>query len=104
MASPQIPNPQEVVGALASFPPKLSVLAKPLTVPEDMFESMVRQATGAEIPPGPAKVAVQFMESFESGAPALTLPSPPAPGTQATQQAPPAPQPARGVRPDVEVF
>ncbi|PCN50338.1 hypothetical protein B6U99_05030 [Candidatus Geothermarchaeota archaeon ex4572_27] len=68
--NPQLPKPEEVVSALASFPPKLSVLHKPLTVPEDMFEGAVREATGIELPPGPNKMLLGVMESIEAGAPA----------------------------------
>jgi len=104
--TPQLPKPEEVAGALASFPPKLSVLAKPLAFPEEFFENSVKTATGVEIPPGPTKILVSFMESFEAGAPALPALPTQAPATTPTvpqkpqeKQAPPATS-----KIDVEVF
>ena len=104
---PQLPKPEEVMGALASFPPKLSVLMKPLAAPEEIFESTIRTA-GVEIPPGPVKLLTSFMESFEEAAPPSIpgLPSP-APGTQTTPSTPPATQTktqTRTGKTDVEVF
>lgn len=75
---PEMPKPEDLTKALAAFPPKLSILMKPLTLPEDLFETTVRQAMGFEMPPGPSKMLVTFMESFEEGAPSL----PGLPGTQ----------------------
>jgi len=109
----QLPKPEEVAGALAAFPPKLSVLAKPLATPEDLFESTVK-ATGVELPPGPAKMLVGFMESLEAGAPALpagfpalpALPGVPAPSSEASPaaQTQTKAQPRRTGKIDVEVF
>jgi len=89
MEAPEIPKPEEFVGALASFPPKLSVLAKPFTIPEDFFEGLAKSATGMELPPGPTKMLKTLMESFEAGAPAGLpslpgLPSPSAPASEKT--------------------
>ena len=70
----QIPRPEEVVSALASIPPRLSVLARIPAVPEDVFESAVKSATGVELPPGPNKVLAEMMERFE-----VQMPAPPAP-------------------------
>jgi len=83
--APKIPKPEEVAGALASFPPKLSVLAKPLAFPEDVFEGLAKSATGMELPPGPTKMLVSLMESFEAGAPA-GLPSLPGLPSSATSE------------------
>lgn len=106
---PQLPKPEEITNALVSFPPKLSVLTKSLSLPEEMFESSIRSVTGVEPPPGPARMIASFMESFEAGAPALpslpglptpTVPSaPPAPSTQTKTQ---ASKPTGKI--DVEVF
>jgi hypothetical protein len=71
----ELPKPEEVVAALASFPPKLSVLVKALTVPEDLFESTVRSATGVEVPAGPHKVLAELMRSFETSLPATAPPA-----------------------------
>ncbi|RLE64999.1 MAG: hypothetical protein DRJ38_04470 [Thermoprotei archaeon] len=103
----KIPRPDEVVSALTSIPPRLSVLVKPLTAPEDFFESTVRSATGFEVPPGPVKLATQFMEAFESGAPGLPLPTPT--GGATTPSTPPSPEEkvvarAKVGKIDVEVF
>jgi hypothetical protein len=68
----ELPKPEELASALASFPPKLSVLVRPLTVPEDIFESTVRSATGVELPAGPHKVLVELMQSFEASLPTPT--------------------------------
>jgi hypothetical protein len=81
----ELPKPEEVVAALMSFPPKLSVLVKPLAVPEDLFESAVRSA-GVELPPGPNKLLISLMSSLEEAMPA-TLP------TALPQLLPPAPAP-----------
>jgi hypothetical protein len=83
----ELPKPEEVVAALMSFPPKLSVLVKPLTVPEDLFESTAKSA-GVELPPGPHKMLVSLMSSFEEMTPtALPLPGLRAPAaTTATTQ------------------
>jgi hypothetical protein len=69
----ELPKPEELVAALTSFPPKLSVLVKPLAVPEDLFESTAKSA-GVELPPGPYKVLISMMLSFEEAMPA-TLPA-----------------------------
>lgn len=86
-----LPRPEEITSALATFPPKLSVMQKVLSAPEILFENAVKSATGFELPPGPNKILVSLMESFESGAPALpTLalpgitPAPTAPASEAT--------------------
>jgi hypothetical protein len=68
----ELPKPEELASALASFPPKLSVLVKPLTVPEDLFESTIRSAAGVELPAGPHKMLVELMQSFEVSLPTVT--------------------------------
>jgi hypothetical protein len=71
----QLPRPDEVAGALASFPPKLSVLQKFAAFPEFTFESQVKSVTGAEPPPGPNRMLLQFMESFEASMAGATPPA-----------------------------
>jgi hypothetical protein len=71
----QLPRPEEVAGALATFPPKLSVLQKFTAFPEFMFESQVKSVTGAELPPGPNRMLLQFMESFETSMAGVTPPA-----------------------------
>jgi hypothetical protein len=75
----EIPSPEKIVSALATFPPKLSEVQSLFNMPEDMFENMARSA-GVEVPPGPNKMLVSMMSSFEEmfaggGAPAF-LPLP----------------------------
>jgi hypothetical protein len=84
--APQLPEfrPEKVAEALAAFPPKLSALAEVLTAPEEMFEQQAA-AAGVPVPPGPAKMAVQFMQSIESMAPAAPFGVPLS--GQGTQQA-----------------
>jgi hypothetical protein len=76
----EIPKPEEVVAALTTFPPRLSILVKPLALPEEMFETSVKNVTGVEVPPGPTKMTLSIMTSFEEVLPAtlpkLTLPIP----------------------------
>jgi len=94
------------MSALTSFPPKLSTLVKTLAAPEDMFEEMVRSATGFELPPGPGKMLASLMEGFEAGAPALPgLPGTPsqAASQPAVPQAPAAQEKTYG-KVDVELF
>jgi hypothetical protein len=81
----ELPKPEELVAALASFPPKLSVLVKPFTIPEEMFENAVKSATGVEPPPGPSKTVKMFMESFEVSMPAAA-PSLPLPVAKASEE------------------
>jgi hypothetical protein len=71
----QLPRPEEVAGALASFPPKLSVLQRFAAFPEFVFESQVKSVTGTELPPGPNRVLLQFMESFEASMAGATPPA-----------------------------
>jgi len=71
----ELPKPEELTAALTAFPPKLSILVKPLSLPEEIFESSIK-TTGVEIPPGPTKMLVSFMESFEAGAVLPGLPAP----------------------------
>jgi len=71
----QLPRPDEVAGALATFPPKLSVLQRFAAFPEFVFESQVKSVTGAELPPGPNRVLLQFMESFEASMAGVTPPA-----------------------------
>ncbi|RLE62836.1 MAG: hypothetical protein DRJ47_10110 [Thermoprotei archaeon] len=103
---PQLPTPEEVVGALTRIPPKLSIFVKPFTIPEEMVESSIKTATGVEIPPGPTKMLVSFMEAFEEAG----IPGLPAPSAQTTPSSPPASSKqqktvkAKGGRVDVEVF
>jgi hypothetical protein len=52
------------MAALTSFPPKLSEVQSILNMPEDMFENTARGA-GVEVPPGPNKMLVNMMSSFE---------------------------------------
>lgn len=101
----EIPTPDEVIGALTAFPPKLSILAKPLALPEEMFENMIRTATGIEVPPGPVKFTKTLMESFEAGAPALPVTPATVAMTPPAEEKPSGTQVVRGVgRIDVEVF
>jgi hypothetical protein len=71
----QLPRPEEVAGALATFPPKLSVLQRFVAFPEFTFESQVKSVTGVELPPGPNRVLLQFMESFEASMAGVTPPA-----------------------------
>lgn len=71
----QLPRPEDVAGALATFPPKLSVLQRFATFPELTFESQVKSVTGVELPPGPNRVLLQFMESFEASMTGATPPA-----------------------------
>jgi hypothetical protein len=89
-----IPKPEELASALMAFPPKLSVLVKPLTVPEDLFESTVKSA-GIEVPPGPHKMLITLMSSLEGSMPAaLPTALPPLPGLPTPSAAPQAGAPA----------
>lgn len=84
----ELPKPEELVAALMSFPPKLSVLVKPLAIPEDLFESTAKSA-GVELPPGPHKMLISLMSSLEEMTPTV-LPAPPglpAPAATPTQPA-----------------
>jgi len=58
-------RPEKITEALASFPPKLSALTEILATPEEMFEQQASVA-GVQVPPGPVKMAVQFMQGVES--------------------------------------
>ena len=58
-------KPEKITEALAAFPPKLSALAEIFTAPEEMFEQQA-SAAGVPVPPGPAKMTVQFMQGIES--------------------------------------
>jgi hypothetical protein len=69
-----LPKPEQVVAALASFPPKLSVLQSIPAAPEALFESMVKSATGVELPPGPNRMLQTFMAGVEAAVPAMKLP------------------------------
>jgi hypothetical protein len=87
----ELPKPEEVISALMAFPPKLSVLFKPLTIPEDFAESTAKSA-GVELPPGPTKMLVSLMSSFEGAMPATlpTLPGLPTPTPSAAPAGAPA--------------
>jgi len=95
-------RPEDVIGALASFPPRLSVLARLAAMPEEYFESSVKTAMGFELPPGPMKMASSLMESFEASlstaAPTFAPPAPLAPAqprTVSESAAPPTEAPRR---------
>jgi len=62
-------KPEKITEALAAFPPKLSALAEIFTAPEEMFEQQA-SAAGVPVPPGPVKMAVQFMQGIEGVIPA----------------------------------
>ena len=68
-------KPEKITEALAAFPPKLSALAEIFTAPEEMFEQQA-SAAGVPVPPGPAKMAVQFMQGIESMIPATPFGAP----------------------------
>jgi hypothetical protein len=84
----ELPKPEELASALMAFPPKLSVLFKPLTIPEDFAESTAKSA-GIELPPGPHKTLITLMSSLEGAMPAALptalpqLPGLPAPAPTA---------------------
>jgi len=65
--APQLPEfrPEKVAEAFAAFPPKLSALAEIFAAPEEVFEQQAA-AAGVPVPPGPAKMATQFMQGIES--------------------------------------
>ena len=85
----EFPKPDEIVGALTSFPPRLSILTKPFTAPEDFFEQQMKNVTGSEIPAGPVKMLLSLMSSFEVSIPAPTMRIPSLPGLPS-----PTPSPA----------
>ena len=78
----ELPAPEELVGALAAFPPRLSVLQRVPALPEAMFERMVYEQTKVSVPPGPNRLALMAMESFESMLPAFKLPMPASEGLE----------------------
>jgi hypothetical protein len=80
--SEAIPKPEELASALMAFPPKLSVLFKPLTIPEDFVESTAKSA-GIELPPGPHKMLITLMSSLEGAMPAALPQLPGLPTPQA---------------------
>lgn len=83
----ELPKPEELAKALTTFPPKLSVLFKPLTMPEDVIESTIKSA-GIELPPGPSKMLMSFIEGIESSLPTtapFTLPGFPTPTPTPTE-------------------
>lgn len=49
--------------------PELSKLTRPSSLPEAVFESMVKMISGINPPPGPQSVLLELQESFESGKP-----------------------------------
>jgi hypothetical protein len=49
--------------------PKLSVMTKMFTSPEEMFEKTVKDALKVELPPGPMSVLFKIQESIEAGKP-----------------------------------
>jgi len=89
--SVSLPKPEEVISALVAFPPKFSVLVKPMTIPEDLFENTIKSATGVEVPPGPNKMLASLMAGFEGATPSAVLPIPGIPA--------PAPSPAPSTAP-----
>jgi hypothetical protein len=100
----ELPKPEEVAAALTAFPPRLSVAQSVFSVPEDMFEKAVESMTKTSPPPGPNKVLVSLMKSFESAAPSLPLPGAGGAGaggakTEAEQAAEKAAESLRSSRP-----
>ena len=60
--------------------PKLSGVTQRLKVPEARFESMVKKATGVELPPGPQSVLLKVQRGVEVGKPPAIeeiVPTPP---------------------------
>ena len=47
--------------------PKISVLTKMFTSPEEMFEKTVKDALKLELPPGPMTTLLKLQESIEAG-------------------------------------
>jgi hypothetical protein len=60
----ELPDVGEIMASLTAFPPKLSKAQSVFSFPEDMFESTVK-SMGVEVPPGPNKMIVSMMQSFE---------------------------------------
>jgi hypothetical protein len=60
----EMPDVGEIMASLTAFPPKLSKAQSVFSFPEDMFESTVK-SMGMEVPPGPNKMLVSMMQSFE---------------------------------------
>jgi hypothetical protein len=60
----EIPDVGEIMASLTAFPPKLSAAQSVFSFPEEMFESTVK-SMGMEVPPGPNKMLVSMMQSFE---------------------------------------
>jgi len=96
----ELPKPEEIVGALTSFPPRLSVLTKPFVAPEDFFEKQMKNVTGAEIPAGPVKMLVSLMNSFEVSIPTPTMRMPSLPGLPSPT---PSPTPTTEVKSYFEI-
>jgi len=66
----ELPKPEEVMAALVAIPPRLSALQTIPATPEIMFENMVKEQTGVEIPPGPNRLLVNIMKGIEAQIPA----------------------------------
>jgi len=60
----ELPDVGEIMASLTAFPPKLSKAQTVFSFPEDMFESTVK-SMGMEVPPGPNKMLISMMQSFE---------------------------------------
>jgi hypothetical protein len=60
----EIPDVGEIMASLTAFPPKLSKAQSLFSFPEEMFESTVK-SMGMEVPPGPNKMIISMMQSFE---------------------------------------
>jgi len=82
----RIPTPNEVVSALTAFPPKLSVLQSIMAYPEFVFEESFKASTGVTLIPGPNRMLLSLMESFEASMPA-TMPTLIPPATAKPQTA-----------------
>jgi len=50
-------------------PPKISGITQRLKLPETRFESMVKKATGVELPLGPQSLMLKVQQGFEAGKP-----------------------------------
>lgn len=60
--------------------PKISGVTRRLIIPEGRFESMVKKATGLELPPGPQSVLLKVQRGVEVGKPPAVeevIPEPP---------------------------
>jgi len=97
--SMQVPSPDKILSGLVSFPPKLSTAIEPLTYPENQLQQMA-QASGLQLPVGPANMLYNVAKGFEGSTSQMQLPQLPqlpaiqAPAVQApvSQQAQPVSQ------------